>query len=321
MLAVQTTNKSVFLTVLNAQNLACENGSTGGSGAWVCAFCGCTIDIWGNCCCASDGSGDYYDPDYYNTNHDDICYCSAGCGRIVSCDGSKICPVCGELLDSSTPDGNGDNSDNDTTTDDYSTYWNNWLWQLTNWINWNYITSTDPSWTEGEGTGSTNPPPPPPTGITASQAATRILADARITLAERHANNHDPVDNATAQQNLLDVKNGSFAKRSSYTDNGIKGPGGETPLNISLLNGIEYLATRFTISISEIAGGVHSGQGHYNGNAMDVNNVNGDHVGTDVMSDAKIIAFRNACYAAGATKVLDPLNEPVHHFNHFHVEW
>ncbi len=48
---------------------------------------------------------------------------------------------------------------------------------------------------------------------------------------------------------------------------------------------------------------------------------NGNHVDIINMTEAEIKAFREAAYEAGATKVLDPLNEPKYHYNHFHIEW
>jgi len=88
------------------------------------------------------------------------------------------------------------------------------------------------------------------------------------------------------------------------------------------MKGILDLAKNYRISISEIVGGSHSkGSAHYGGDCIDVNWVNGIHVNINNMTKSEIIAFREAAYAAGAKKVLDPLNEPTNHFNHFHIEW
>ena len=126
------------------------------------------------------------------------------------------------------------------------------------------------------------------------------------------------VDNATAKQNLIDAANGKNAHTSCYEN----APCTTVALSVNMLNGVQTLSGNFTLSISEIAGGSHSvNSPHYNGVAIDVNEVNGDHVDTKNMTSEEILAFRQAAYDAGATNVLDPLNEPTHHYNHFHIQW
>ncbi len=147
-------------------------------------------------------------------------------------------------------------------------------------------------------------------------SASNILANRNISPATVHTSK--VVDNATAKQNLIDVSKGKKASTSNYGN----APGTTTVLNQKLLDGVEQLSKKFSFSISEIAGGSHSvGSQHYYGNAIDVNYVNGEHVDKLSMTDEEIINFRNAAYNAGATKVYDPLNEPSHHNNHFHIQW
>ena len=146
--------------------------------------------------------------------------------------------------------------------------------------------------------------------------AADILDNSNISPAKGHYSK--VVDKASAEQNLMDASKGLLVHTSDYG----KAPGLMVALSPALMAGVLALAQKYKISISEIAGGDHSANSsHYKGLSIDVNIVNGDHVDIRNISDDEIIAFRNAAYAAGATKVLDPLNEPVHHFNHFHIQW
>ena len=148
------------------------------------------------------------------------------------------------------------------------------------------------------------------------QLAESILANPNIQLANSHFSK--VVDAAYASMNMTDEANGLLAHTSCYGN----APCAETSLSTDLMKAILDLAKNYRISISEIVGGSHTkGSAHYEGSCIDVNLVNGDHVDVRNMSDDKIIAFRNAAYAAGAVKVLDPLNDPKNHFNHFHIQW
>jgi|WetSurMetagenome_2_1015567.scaffolds.fasta_scaffold56913_2 hypothetical protein len=169
------------------------------------------------------------------------------------------------------------------------------------------------------GTGGWQSAPSSPPGTPSSQSATRILANSNVDPATGHKDPRGAGDNANAKQNLIDASNGNPVSRSCYGN----APCGTTTLKLNLLTGIEALAASgYSFSISEIAGGSHSATSlHYNGVAIDVNSVNGVHVGLGSMTEAEIIAFRNAAYSAGATNVLDPLNAPQYHSNHFHIEW
>jgi hypothetical protein len=124
-------------------------------------------------------------------------------------------------------------------------------------------------------------------------------------------------DNANASQNLIDAANGQQVHTSCYEN----APCTLVALSPALLAGIETLAISHTISISEIASGSHAvGSSHYNGNSMDVNNVDGDPVIR--MSEAHVNVFRDAAFAAGATTVYDPYHDPYGgHSNHFHIQW
>jgi len=148
------------------------------------------------------------------------------------------------------------------------------------------------------------------------QLAECILANPNIQLADSHVSK--VVDAAYASMNMTDEANGLMAHTSCYGN----APCAETTLSTDLMKGILDLAKNYRISISEIVGGSHSkGSAHYGGDCIDVNWVNGIHVNINNMTKSEIIAFREAAYAAGAKKVLDPLNEPTNHFNHFHIEW
>jgi hypothetical protein len=273
-----------------AQNLTGEYNPN--SGSWPCMFCGCYVF---NCCCGG-------------INIVDICYChycgaSRSCGSTCYCQSSCWCPVCLSYYYCNDThicwDGGG--SSNDCYCPVHYIYYDCSLSCIECYIGNN----------GGGGGGGGTPPPPPPATTPTSQAATRIISNARITPATVHQST--VVDNANARQNLIDAANGLLAKRSSYTDEGITGPGGETALTISLFNGIEYLAARFEIDISEIAGGVHSPtSSHYDGNTMDVNSV--DDVSVRNMDPSQCQAFEDSCRVAGRTYILKESS-------HYHIKF
>ena len=109
-----------------------------------------------------------------------------------------------------------------------------------------------------------------------SDLAAEIRDNTRITLAIAHASGI--ADDANARRNIVDTANGNPAQRSSYTDpdSGNTGPGGTVELDENLLNGMINLAEAYMLSVSEIAGGVHSNNSpHYQGLAIDVTHING----------------------------------------------
>ena len=168
----------------------------------------------------------------------------------------------------------------------------------------------------GGSSGNSGYVAPVVTGSPISQLASLILANPNVKLALSHMS--EVPDEANAKQNIADAANGLQVQTSCYGN----APCTMVSISPSLLNGIGTLAQGFKFSISEIAGGDHSANStHYMGNTMDINVVNNQHVDILSMSNRDIIAFREAAYAAGATKVLDPLNEPKKHYNHFHIEW
>ena len=151
---------------------------------------------------------------------------------------------------------------------------------------------------------------------TTETLALAILSNKNIQLANAHESLH--IDQGYAIQNIIDTSKGLLAHTSNY-DNA---PNVTVALSNELLVGILKLAETYKICISEVAGGSHADKSpHYIGYCTDINIINGQHVDLNNMTDNEIIAFRNAAYAAGAKKVLDPLNEPKHHFNHIHIQW
>ncbi|MEI6138936.1 MAG: hypothetical protein WCP85_06720 [Mariniphaga sp.] len=148
------------------------------------------------------------------------------------------------------------------------------------------------------------------------QLASDLLNNPNVTAADIHFSKAE--DKASAEQNLMDASKGLLVHTSDYG----KAPGLMVALSPALMAGVLALAHKFEISISEIAGGDHSANSsHYKGLSIDVNFVNGIHVDNKSMESSEIIAFRNAAYAVGAKVVLDPVNEPKNHFNHFHIQW
>jgi len=141
--------------------------------------------------------------------------------------------------------------------------------------------------------------------------ANGVLNNANITLATGHVSG--TADNANARQNIDDTSRGIDASRSSYGN----APGGTVKLDIQLLTSILKLAETFSFSISELAGGSHSaGSRHYDGVTVDVNVINGQHVGA---GHPDLANFKQACRDLGATEVLGPGNPG--HATHVHCAW
>lgn len=125
-------------------------------------------------------------------------------------------------------------------------------------------------------------------------------------------------DNATAYQNIADTIAGKPATRSAYGN----APGGTIPLDSTMLSGLYSAATRFSIGVSEIAGGEHSAtSAHYKGKAFDINYANTKgtkpliHM-TGTAPKSLIDGIMNACRAAGGT-ALDETKTA----NHVHCQW
>ena len=79
------------------------------------------------------------------------------------------------------------------------------------------------------------------------------------------------------------------------------------------------MGTRGKVTISEIAGGVHAGNSaHYSGRGLDINWVNGRHVGSGANHEMVV----KRCRAYRAARIFSPTNDPHGgHHNHVHCEW
>lgn len=138
-----------------------------------------------------------------------------------------------------------------------------------------------------------------------------ILNHPNITLATAHVTT--PLDNATARLNIDDTSQGREASLSNVGT----APGGTVKLDLQLLASILRLADTFSFSISELAGGQHAaGSRHYKGVTVDVNVINGQHVGA---SHPDVATFRQQCRDLGATEVKGP-GDPGHS-THVHCAW
>lgn len=145
----------------------------------------------------------------------------------------------------------------------------------------------------------------------ASSLAQQILADRRISLATTHVSRR--LDQATAQQNIVDTAAGRQAQRSAYDG----APGGTVSLDVGMLAGVLALAQEFTLSVSEFCGGAHSPNSrHYTGVTADINVINGERVRP---GHPDVPTFMMRCRALGATEVLGP-GFPGHD-NHVHAAW
>jgi len=135
------------------------------------------------------------------------------------------------------------------------------------------VNFTSPPTTSSGGTGTTGSPTAgtPPSGSVA-QIATSIKNNSNINLFTYHVSGiSDP--NSTARQNIIDTSNGLPAKNSCYTQGTITAPCKSVTLNSTMLQALLNLGNQMSITITEIAGGVHSSNmsdSHYMGNAFDV---------------------------------------------------
>ncbi|GLF93832.1 peptidoglycan-binding domain-containing protein [Streptomyces yaizuensis] len=153
---------------------------------------------------------------------------------------------------------------------------------------------------------------PAPAGDRAALARA-ILNTSGITLATVHPGGRHP--GSTAKQNIIDTANGRGALTSPWSDV----PNRRVPLDTRMLNGLLKLRTQhgYRIAVSELVGGDHgSTSRHYKGLAIDINYINGRHVGD---RGAPHRAVMSACRGLGATEVLGPGDRG--HSRHVHCAW
>jgi uncharacterized Zn-binding protein involved in type VI secretion len=160
---------------------------------------------------------------------------------------------------------------------------------------------------------------------TAQQLAAAVqLRSQCIVLATRHVNHNHPTDGATAKRNIADVAAGNNASRSEYSETDKDGTvrhglGGTIPLNRDMLTTMIDLSKDYCpYFVSEIAGGVHSGDKsrHYKGNAFDVDNIETLPVNSHNPLNSD---FRQALTDGGATENLGPGDKG--HDGHIHGGW
>jgi hypothetical protein len=155
-------------------------------------------------------------------------------------------------------------------------------------------------------------PVPTPIPTPSLSPAQSLLDNAAVDEADSHTSGVN--DNATALDNLQQSAAGQAIQRSHYGN----APGGTTPaLNPNMLAALQTLAQHFSYNISELAGGTHSPTSqHYNGNAVDINVINGAGVSA---SNPDVPAFEQMCRDLGATVVLGPGTR--NHDTHIHCQW
>ncbi|GAA4908881.1 peptidoglycan-binding protein [Streptomyces coeruleoprunus] len=142
--------------------------------------------------------------------------------------------------------------------------------------------------------------------------ARQILNTGGITLATVHPGGTHA--GSTARQNIIDTANGKGALTSPWSDK----PNRRVALDVRMLNGLLKLRTQYgyKVSVSELVGGDHSTNSkHYAGLAIDINYINGRHVG----DGAPHQGLMAACRKLGATEVLGPGN--AGHSRHVHCAW
>lgn len=116
--------------------------------------------------------------------------------------------------------------------------------------------------------------------------AQKLLDSKNVTFIELHPNKHTPNDEANASDNIKDAAKGKAVKLSNYGN----APGGTVELSEKLLKGLYELSKDYEFSIQELAGASHSKNStHYKGKAVDINWLNGKHVGADHPDAKKFI--------------------------------
>jgi hypothetical protein len=153
----------------------------------------------------------------------------------------------------------------------------------------------------------------PQVGVGQSQdLAKQILANTKIKLGTSHPSGAS--DSAsTAKQNITDTANGQQAATSKYGD----AKGDRVQLLDDMLRGLLGLGAKYTIGVTEIAGGDHSNTSrHYRGLGFDISTINGAGVSS---SNQNVTAVMALCKSLGATEVLGP-GDPDHG-THIHCAW
>lgn len=147
----------------------------------------------------------------------------------------------------------------------------------------------------------------------AADIAKDILRDKDIKLETLHASSGSYL--GSPEQNIIDIANGRPARHSCHGG----APCSTTRIDLRVLKAVRDMGTRGTLTVSEFAGGVHSsGSAHYSGDAVDINWVNGRHVGWGT-SDWMVV---DRCRAYGAKDIYSPTYDPYGgHHNHVHCGW
>ena len=148
---------------------------------------------------------------------------------------------------------------------------------------------------------------------TAADVARDIRRNKRITLAKVHVSGGGYL--GSPHENIVDISNGLPARHSCHGG----APCSSTRVNLRLLQAIRDMGTRGALTVSEIAGGVHTGgSAHYSGNGLDITWVNGRHVGAGASYGMVV----DRCGAYGASVIASPSNDPYgSHHDHVHCAW
>ena len=133
-----------------------------------------------------------------------------------------------------------------------------------------------------------------PTAAEGQKAAQELLKSKNVTFITQHPNKHTPDDNANASDNIRDAAAGKAVNRSNYEN----AKGGTVQLSPKLLIGLLELSKKYKFSVQELAGASHGkDSNHYKGISVDINELNGQHVGANhpnakqFIKDAKKLGF------------------------------
>ncbi|MEV3990710.1 peptidoglycan-binding protein [Streptomyces sp. NPDC049837] len=143
--------------------------------------------------------------------------------------------------------------------------------------------------------------------------AQQIVANKAFSFATTHVGGKHV--QSSARNNIVDTANGLGAMTSPWGHV----PNRRVPLDTRMLSGLLKLNTQygFRIGVSEFVGGEHSaGSRHYRGLAVDINYINGIHVGN---KGSQHKAVEAACSKLGADQILGP-GDPGHD-THVHCAW
>lgn len=148
---------------------------------------------------------------------------------------------------------------------------------------------------------------------TAVDVARDILRNKMITLEKVHVSGGGYF--GSAHQNIVDVANGGRARHSCHGG----APCGSTWIDLRVLKTVRAMGDRGSLTVSEFVGGVHSSRSvHYSGRGVDINWVNGRHVGWGTSYGMVV----ERCRAYGASEIWSPSNDPYGgHHNHVHCGW